>query len=235
MRDDFATRVEGISALAEPARRALYQYVAAQPDAVSREQAAVGVGLPQHSAKFHLDKLVDEGLLDAEYRRLTGRQGPGAGRPAKLYRRSGRQVEVSLPERQYRLAGEIMASAIEVASSTGAPVATAVASAAREEGRRLALEARDGDLAQVEAAGIGDATEVLAAHGYEPRVQDDRVVLVNCPFHALSQQHKDLVCGMNVELISALMDELGREDADVRLDPAEGRCCVTFAAPAHRR
>ena len=234
MGDDFATRVEGISALAEPARRALYQYVAAQPDAVGREQAAAGVGLPQHTAKFHLDKLVDEGLLDAEYRRLSGRQGPGAGRPAKLYRRSARQVEVSLPERQYRLAGEIMASAIEVAASTGAPVATAVAGAAREEGRRIGVGARADRLAEVEDPSIGDATEVLASHGYEPRIQDDRVVLANCPFHALSQQHKDLVCGMNVELISALMDELGQNDADVRLDPAEGRCCVTFAAPAHR-
>jgi predicted ArsR family transcriptional regulator len=234
MEDDFATRVEGISALAEPARRALYQYVAEQPDAVSREQAAVGVGLPQHTAKFHLDKLVDEGLLDAEYRRLSGRQGPGAGRPAKLYRRSSRQLEVSLPERQYRLAGEIMASAIEVASTTGTPVATAVAAAAREKGRRLGLEARTDELTRVEDPGISEATEVLASHGYEPRVQDDRVVLVNCPFHALSQQHKSLVCGMNVELISALMDQLGRHDADVRLDPAEGRCCVTFAAPSHR-
>ena len=55
---------------------------------MGRDQAAQGVGVPTHTAKFHLDRLVDEGLLEVEFRRLSGRTGPGSGRPAKLYRRS---------------------------------------------------------------------------------------------------------------------------------------------------
>ena len=102
--DDFATRVSRLSALAEPARRALYRYVAAQPGPVSRDQAGEGVGVPRHTAKFHLDKLVEEGLLTTEFRRLTGRSGPGAGRPTKLYRPSSDEVAVSVPERHYDLA-----------------------------------------------------------------------------------------------------------------------------------
>ena len=90
--DDFAAQVSGVGALAEPARRALYLYVVAQPGPVSRDQAAAGAGLPRHTAKFHLDKLVADGLLETEYRRMSGRRGPGAGRPTKLYRRSSRQV-----------------------------------------------------------------------------------------------------------------------------------------------
>src|SRR5690242_18788450 len=65
-RDAQLTR---ISALAEPIRRQLYRFVAEQPDGVSRDQAAEGVGVPRHVAKFHLDKLAEDGLLTAEYRR----------------------------------------------------------------------------------------------------------------------------------------------------------------------
>src|SRR3954447_14406218 len=101
MTDDFATQVAGLSALDEPARRTLYLFVAGQPEAVSREQAAAGCDLPLHTARFHLDRLVEEGLLDVEFRRLSGRSGPGAGRPSKLYRRSDRELSVSLPGRRY--------------------------------------------------------------------------------------------------------------------------------------
>jgi predicted ArsR family transcriptional regulator len=78
---------------------------------VSRDEAAAGVGVPRHRAKFHLDKLVGDGLLEAEYRRRSGRRGPGAGRPAKLYRASG-ELAVMLPGRRYELAGQLMARAI---------------------------------------------------------------------------------------------------------------------------
>src|SRR5262245_38638769 len=97
--DDLAEQAAGIGALADAVRRALYEYVVAQPDPVGREQAADAAGVALHTAKFHLDRLVDEGLLDVEFRRLGGRSGPGAGRPAKLYRRSARQWAVSLPSR----------------------------------------------------------------------------------------------------------------------------------------
>src|SRR3954449_6016107 len=100
MNDDLAS----LGALAEPSRRALYEAVVAAAEPVSREQAAEAVGLPLHSVKFHLDRLVDEGLLEVEFRRLSGRRGPGAGRPAKLYRRARTEISVSLPARRYDLA-----------------------------------------------------------------------------------------------------------------------------------
>ena len=100
-------------ALADPVRRELYRWVVAQAEPVSRDQAASGAGVPRHTAKFHLDRLVADGLLETEFRRLTGRRGPGAGRPAKLYRRSARQVSLTLPPRQYELAAQIMAAALD--------------------------------------------------------------------------------------------------------------------------
>src|SRR5512146_2470436 len=102
----------GIAALADPVRRRLYEFVSTQPSAVSRDQAAAAVGVARHQAKFHLDKLEAEGLLETEYARLGGRSGPGAGRPSKLYRRADREIAVSLPPRDYLLAGQLMADAI---------------------------------------------------------------------------------------------------------------------------
>src|SRR6476661_2902690 len=120
--EGFASRVAGVAVLAEPLRLDLYRYVVAQPEPVSREQAAEGVGVPRHTAKFHLDRLVEEGLLDTEFQRLSGRRGPGAGRPAKLYRRSGRELSVTLPARRYDLAGQLLAQAIDDSTRDGTPV-----------------------------------------------------------------------------------------------------------------
>jgi predicted ArsR family transcriptional regulator len=229
---DFVSQVTGVSALAEPARRALYLYVTAQPEPVSRDQAAEGVDLPRHTAKFHLDKLVEEGLLDTEFRRLSGRRGPGAGRPTKLYRRSAREVAVTLPQRHYDLAGQILAAAVEAAARDGVPVLEAVHRAAADCGRRLGAgdQPRDGSSG---ASPLDNIAVTLAGQGYEPRVQDGVLVLANCPFHALAREHTALVCGMNLHLITAMLDELGHTDVQARLAPAPQRCCVTLTcAPA---
>lgn len=225
--DDFASQVAGVGALAEPARRALYLYVVAQPEPVSRDQAAAGVELPRHTAKFHLDKLVADGLLATEFRRLSGRRGPGAGRPTKLYRRSDRQVAVTLPQRHYELAGRILAHAVEDASRDAVPVREAVQRSAATAGRRLAaaVEPPAGG-----ASPLADLAAALAPHGYEPRVVDGSVVLANCPFHALAREHTELVCGMNLHLLTAVADELGHHDVHATLQPSADRCCVRLVA-----
>jgi predicted ArsR family transcriptional regulator len=233
--DEFAERVAGIGALAEPARRTLYEYVVAQPAPVGREQAARGTGVPVHSAKFHLDRLVADGLLEVEYRRLTGRTGPGAGRPAKLYRRSGREVAVSLPERRYDLAGSILATGVERAAAGHGPVETAVREAAAERGRAVGAAGRSGagpSGAAATGAGANEGSEaaavaaVLAGHGFEPRSRDDELVLANCPFDALAREHTQLVCGMNEAFVGGVLDGLGCTALEACLDPEPGLCCV---------
>lgn len=220
MRDELSEQAAGVGALAEPTRRALYQYVAGQPRAVGREQAAVAVGVPAHTAKFHLDRLVNEGLLEVEFRRLTGRTGPGAGRPAKLYRRSARQFSVSLPERRYDLAGDVLASAIDRAVHDGTAVADAVRGVAAERGRRMASDgASEGD-------DLERTAEVLARHGYEPRTAEREICLANCPFDRLAAEHTELVCGMNLALIGGVVDGLGARNATPELAPQPGFCCV---------
>jgi predicted ArsR family transcriptional regulator len=227
---EFADRVSGVAALAEPIRRALYLYVAGHRDAVSRDEAAAGVDVPRHTAKFHLDKLVEEGLLTTEFRRLTGRRGPGAGRPSKLYRRSAAEVSISLPERAYDLAGRLMAEAIETSGQTGTPVVTALHEAAAAFGAALG----DAALPAVESDDPEDVRRltcrVLAEQGYEPRVDHDEITLRNCPFHALAMQHTDLVCGMNLALVGAMTERLDK-GLSPRLEPGEDRCCVVIDTP----
>lgn len=228
MADDFAARVAGIGALAEPARRELYRYVVAQPEPVGRDQVAAGTGMPRHAVKFHLDKLVEEGLLETEFRRLSGRRGPGAGRPAKLYRRAAREVSVTLPERRYALAGQILAAAVAEAIDTGQPVRATLAQAAAAAGRQIGAEAREADQSEADLPPLAQLAGILADQGYEPRMEEGRMILANCPFHALARQHTELVCEMNREVIAALTDELGHTDVSVQLDPGPHRCCVTL-------
>jgi predicted ArsR family transcriptional regulator len=219
---DLGTQASGIGALADETRRALYAYVVAQPAPVNREQAASALDLAPSTANFHLDKLVTEGLLEVEYRRLSGRTGPGAGRPSKLYRRADQQFAVSLPERRYDLVGQILAAAVTSAGA-GAPLDDALDSSARDEGLALgAAAARAG--AGADLAALAD---VLGGQGYEPRVEETAVVLANCPFDSLARTHTDLVCGLNRAFVQGVADGLGCAGARACLEPAPDTCCVT--------
>jgi predicted ArsR family transcriptional regulator len=119
-----STDVSAVAALDEPTRRRLYDHVVRQTGPVSRDEAAEALGLARPTAAFHLDRLAEESLLDVVYERRSGRTGPGAGRPAKLYKRSSKQVTVTLPERHYELAGRLLAQALEESEATGAPART---------------------------------------------------------------------------------------------------------------
>ena len=223
----FDSRVSSIAALGEPVRRALYRYVVAQPSAVSRDEAAAGIGVARHTAKFHLDKLADDGLLDVEFRRPNGRGGPGAGRPAKLYRRSAHEVEVSLPERRYDLAGRLLARAIIDADRAHVAVTAALADAARDTGRSLGEHAAARAGLELNSRMLAvELCDVLEELGYEPHLDDTGIRLANCPFHALATEYTDLVCGMNLALIEGVVEALELPAAKPVLAPAPGMCCV---------
>jgi predicted ArsR family transcriptional regulator len=230
-RDELGERVSGVAALAEPVRRELYLFVAAQGHPVSRDEASEGLGVPRHTAKFHLDKLVEQGLLTTSAKRLGERRGPGAGRPTKLYERSDRELSVTVPERRYDLAGQLMAEAIEESSRTGAPVLRALHAAAQRAGSAIGQQIRSllgrgrGDDDLLEAT-----SGALAEQGYEPHRRAGTLELRNCPFHRLAQEHTDLVCGMNLALLEGAAAEVGVGRLSCRLDPGPGRCCVVLTA-----
>ena len=209
--------IASVAALDEPTRRRLYDYVVRAGTPVGRDQASAALGIARATAAFHLDRLADEGLLDVVHKRISGRTGPGAGRPAKLYLRPARHIEVSLPQRRYELAGEVLAAAIDDAETAGMPLRTAVAERAHEAGRQVGS-----------TAGAGDAVAALEDLGFEPRPEGTSVYLGNCPFHNLARQHTDLVCTMNLHLIEGLLECAGAPGQRARLDPGEDRCCVVL-------
>jgi predicted ArsR family transcriptional regulator len=224
-----------LAVLSEPLRRRVYEHVAAEGGEMSRDGVASALGVARSVAAFHLDKLVDAGLLETRFRRPPGRGGPGAGRPAKWYRRTSGEINVSVPERHYDLAAELLARALEQAGERAGEGAGDVkgmlADVARAHGHDVGRELRstsnasDGGARPQLVERLGD---VLARNGYEPRVSGGVVTMANCPFHVLAEGHRDLVCHMNHELLSGVAEEAGLLPDAVRLDPDPERCCVTI-------
>jgi predicted ArsR family transcriptional regulator len=224
--EEFEAQVEGVASLAEPIRRDLYRFVTSQRGPVSRDEAAGGVGVVRHVAKFHLDKLVADGLLEADYSRPPGRGGPGAGRPTKRYQRADREFRVNLPERRYDLAGLLLARAVEDAAA-GTPVTQALAEVAGAEGKSFGAQARQRAGRRPSRSSLTRAAcQFLAEQGFEPRLENGDLVLANCPFHALADEHRTLVCGMNMSLLGGLVEGLGHPSMESAFEPGAGRCCV---------
>jgi predicted ArsR family transcriptional regulator len=210
----MADPVAAVAALDEPNRRKLYDFVVRQTAPISKDEASEAIGLPRTTAAFHLDKLVEMGLLDVLHERRSGRTGPGAGRPAKLYRRSSEQIEVSLPDRRYEAASHLLTDALLEAEATGEPAREILNRRAYEWGEDLAAQAG------------GDVVRALEDLGFEPQQEDGAVLLGNCPFHSLAQKHTQLVCGMNLCLVSGILDGIAARSHTASLDPSPGHCCV---------
>jgi predicted ArsR family transcriptional regulator len=240
---DPERRIASLAALDQPLRRALYQHLATADGWTSRDEAAAALGIARSVAAFHLDKLADAGVVEVRFERTSGRQGPGAGRPAKLYRPGRDEISASIPDRRYDLAGSLLARAVAESSRTGTPVRDCLRAAAHAAGLRIGeAEGEAGEEAGEtgEEAGGSSApaderprtvVDVLARHGYEPTAGPDEITLANCPFHRLAEENRELVCGMNLDFLEGLLDGLRpSRGLTARLDPAPGRCCVRIAA-----
>jgi predicted ArsR family transcriptional regulator len=216
-----------ITALAEPTRRAVYSYVASTGEWTGRDSTATALGLERATAAHHLDRLAADGLLDVTFERLSARRGPGAGRTAKLYRRADRTFELSLPPRDYELAGQLLAAAADAATTEHVDVDAALDEAARLEGRRMAQRVRERACAVGSETVRASMVAVLREHGYEPCTADDgTVVLRNCPFHELAKAHTQLVCGMNLSLLDELSANVAEASLVAALEPSDDSCCV---------
>lgn len=227
----IADQVATIALLDEPTRRRVFEFTSASSHAVGRDDVAAKLGINRELAAFHLERLLKGGLLKTEYRRRSGRTGPGAGRPAKLYRRTDVEVAVSIPPRRYEAAAEVFAEGIARLADPAA--IDAVADVARERGTDLGLEAcRVAGPRPSRRRRLAALMDLLGRAGYEPAVDEARgaVTLRNCPYHALVADHRELTCGMNLAWAQGVTDA-----ADVPLRPVlaarEGVCCVEFERP----
>ncbi|HET6381025.1 MAG TPA: helix-turn-helix domain-containing protein [candidate division Zixibacteria bacterium] len=218
------TREESLAAIGlldEPVRLRIYDWVVAQHRPAGREEVSRALGITRALATFHLDRLAEAGLLDSGYQRLTGRVGPGAGRPARVYWRARGEVDVSLPARRYRLAAGLFAAALRRIGGDRVP--DELRSSARELGEEL------GSQTSRRGAPRTRLLRALEAGGYEPVTDRTGTIrLRNCPFDALVDDHRPLVCGTNLALSQGIARGSGAEELEPVLDPQPGFCCVAF-------
>jgi predicted ArsR family transcriptional regulator len=243
--EDDDAAFAAIDVLRDPVRRKLYRIVASSPQEVGRDGAAEAAGVSRSLAAFHLDKLVEAGLLETSFRRTSGRTGPGAGRPAKLYRRAPGERAVSVPPRSYGAASRLLAQVVDRAGldrqlSEAARAAGLQEGAAADEGAGSHSGdgggGEDGDSNEGREAGDGygngngngDPVPLLRDRGYQPFHDGDTVRLHNCPFHALAEEFPALICGMNLALIEGLISARSGDRWAAAMDPQPGTCCVAL-------
>jgi predicted ArsR family transcriptional regulator len=205
--------LSALAALADPVRLELYRLIEAEGRPLGRDELAERTGVPRATVAFHLEKLVDAGVLVTDFAHRGDRRGPGSGRPAKFYALAHDELIAAVPPRRYDLAGELLARAVERADETGAPVRECLLAVAAEHGHACGDPGRE-------------LAETLDAVGYEPVADDDGGYrLTNCPFHRLAARHTDLICSANVAFVGAISDE-SPDRRPVWLEPATGGCCV---------
>ncbi|HEY6318036.1 MAG TPA: transcriptional regulator [Acidimicrobiia bacterium] len=215
-----------VAALNDPIRLALYEYVAGQSAPISRDQAAEAIGVHRDIAAYHLDRLADLGLVEVEFRRLSGKQGPGAGRPSKLYRWSRREIQVSVPPKRYDVAARLFAESLAARN----PAKTLIESAGAF-GESLGARTRQRVRRQVRGRRLLESIAVtLRDYGYEPSVSDGQLTLRNCPFDPLSLEYRDVVCTMNRAVMDGLLTGLKARDLTTSFQPSpQARpCCVAI-------
>lgn len=217
-RRPWLNRIAAIASLGDEKRRQLFEHVASSADAIGRDDAARALGMPRSTASFHLDRLVQDGLLAVEFQKPAGKAGPGSGRPAKMYRKAEAEIGVFVPDRNYDLAAELMAAAIERATGSGQPVQDTLLAAAHEKG-------------QAAAAGSGSLEEFVTAEGYRPQPDaDGGMLLTNCPFHRLADGHPAVVCAMNGAFLSGAAAGCGDSEERVVGNNTPGQCCARITA-----
>lgn len=223
MNESRTRQIAAVAAMSDPQRRALFEFVSHSAEPVSRDAAAQSLGLPRSTVAFHLDRLVEQGVLETEFKRLSGKTGPGSGRPSKLYRRAEGEISVSFPPRRYDLAGNLLAAAINESDRTGEPIRTVLATISAQTGREI-------------GASAGSLDAALDSCGYEPR--DDGhggMVLTNCPFDKLAEKHSDVMCSANVSLLQGVAEGASESRTVEFVAPTNGCCCVRVIGGAAGR
>ena len=214
---------QAMAVLVDPVRRSLYEHVRRQQHPVSREEAADALAISRNLSAFHLDKLVEAGLLRARYE-APADQPRGRGRTPKVYEPADDGLSLSVPPRQYELIGEILADAVATAPNDAQAAAQR---RAVEVGREVAMTSGTKIKTHSDVRAQTTATfELLRDLGFDPVADDTGITLQNCPFHRLAERQTELVCGLNEAFIHGLLDGLDATRLGARLAPQPGACCV---------
>lgn len=215
-----------IAALSDPFRRRLYRFIRRSHGPVNREQAAASVGISRKLAAFHLDKLVEVGLLHATHERVGHVRK--VGRTPKVYQPTQAVVRISIPEHQHDLLAEILLDAV-VNQRADENAQQAALRLAQQRGEELGgverTRIRPGRLGAERALTLTEY--VLARYGFEPaRDNPTAIRLRNCPFHPLTHRAPELVCAINHAFLTGFLHGLQATTVHAVLAPHPPECCV---------
>jgi predicted ArsR family transcriptional regulator len=222
--------ISAVAALDDDLRRGMYEFIRTARRPVTRDEAAAVVGISRKLAAFHLDKLVDTGLLRAHFTPAEGRRR--VGRAPKVYEATDAEVRVSIPERRHGLLAEILLEAV-LAEDDSRDAREAAALVAGRRGHDLGAQER----ARTRPGRVGAeraltmAERILANEGFEPdREEPSCLRLRNCPFHPLASRAPEFVCGINHAFVTGVLSGLESTRVTASLVPRGGECCVELRA-----
>lgn len=228
------------TALGDPTRRKIFFFVREAGVLVGKDEVAEAIGIERRLAAFHLDKLVEQGFLRAEFQRRTGRTGPGAGRPAKLYALTESEVSVSLPERHYDLLAELLLRSM--AGGSDVPTQAVLERVGYEFGREIGLRQREesGDATPLSARSttteaIAEVVRLLSRYGFAAEsAGGDAIKACSCPFEEMAFHDPARVCGLDRSIwkgiLSAFAPEATLAEATTRAQGDEA-CVVQVVGP----
>lgn len=185
-------------ALGDPTRRRVFFAVREASVPQTKDDVAERVGIDRRLAGFHLDKLVEQGFLDADFRKRE-KGGPGAGRPPKVYSLAATEAAVTLPERHYDVLAQLL---LEAMSSPGDPddQLERVGFAFGQSLARDQIESGESVFTPTQA--IAEVVRILTRFGFAAQTEDPgaatpTIMACSCPFEEMAFHDPVRVCGLD--------------------------------------
>ena len=232
--------MDALEAVGTPELRQALLFVRSRRQPVSPDELAELQSVHRNVARRRLDRLADAGLLVSGFERRTGRTGPGAGRPAKIYSAAPETAAIEFPARHYDDLVGLLVEALPERSRPKRLRDVGAALAARLlHGSRL-VPARD------LRRGLERVCEALGALGFHASVEsvDDDVAVITtatCPLRPLVVSRHDATeidRGLWRGLVEAALERRGAGEVSCETQHCLDRdaaCRIVIDARPRRR
>lgn len=214
------------STLGDPTRRSIYLTVRESAEPMTAAQIATAFNIHANVARHHLDRLADEGYLEVTRKRPDGQNGPGAGRPAKCYTSTNKEIELQFPARRYDLLADLLIRVIQRLEPERA--SEIAAQVGHEYGVELAGTLELPDAGFDSALTAVQQAMVNVGFAVNTNTNDRQLLMSHCPFGRTAFDHPEVVCSLDRGIVNGLMEAL-HHSTDTITAPKEnwGEDCVT--------
>lgn len=205
-RETLDRRISDLTAaLGDPTRRAIYIAVRESAEPMTTSTIASLFEIHPNVARHHLDRLADEGYLRVSHRKPTGPER--AGRPAKSYEATDKEVTVHFAPRRFEMLAEMLFQVIEELDVED--VSGVAERVGRKYGEQLASEIGGQDEPGYDEAVQAVATAMTGlGFSMDPDVSGQRLLTSHCPFGETATNHPEVICSLDRGIVSGLFGAL---------------------------